>query len=154
VALEKFFVFVVIGGAALRERLDEAARSSRGIEKQDAASFAASVLPDMRHVARHECAGARPANSYFAADFEGELPGWPLTHPAFLPGQSIGHCHAARRAGLVLGWWWVVAVEASSGEHKLRWRLLTNDGNVEITGRDLRGLQCDAPKHSDVGMHP
>ena len=29
VALEKFFVFVVIGGAALRERLDEAARYRR-----------------------------------------------------------------------------------------------------------------------------
>jgi hypothetical protein len=77
----------------------------------------------------------------------------PLRHPAFLPGQSIGHCQAASRACLVLGWW-VVAVEASSGEHKLRWRLLTKDGNVEITGRDLRGLQCDAPKHSDVAMHP
>jgi hypothetical protein len=67
-ALEKFFVFVVIGGAALRERLDEAARSSWGIEKQDAARFAASVLPGMRHVARHECAAARPANGYFVAD--------------------------------------------------------------------------------------
>jgi hypothetical protein len=36
---------------ARQERLDEAARSSRGIEKQDAARFAASVLPGMRHAA-------------------------------------------------------------------------------------------------------
>ena len=81
VALEKFLVFVVIGRATLRECLDEAARSRRGIEKQDAAGFAATVLPGMRDVARHECAGARPANSYFVADFEGELPG---EHPGNL----------------------------------------------------------------------
>jgi hypothetical protein len=71
----------------------------------------------------------------------------PLRHPAFLPGQSIGHCQAASRACLVLGWW-VVAVEASSGEHELRWRLLTKDGNVEITGRDLREGSSVTPRNT------
>src|SRR5216683_882846 len=73
VALEEFVAFVVVCRAALRERLDIAAGGGRGVEKQDAAGVAASVLPGMRDVARHERAGAGPADGDFVADLKGEL---------------------------------------------------------------------------------
>src|SRR5216684_6842679 len=73
VMLEEFVAFVVVGWAALRERLDVAAGGGRGVEKQDAAGFAAGVLPGMRDVARHERAGAGPASGDLVADLEGEL---------------------------------------------------------------------------------
>src|ERR1700736_4207372 len=79
VAFEEFVAFVVVGRTALRERLDEAPGGGRGVEKQDAAGFAAGVLPGMRDVARHECAGAGPADrdrvSDHKSEFAGEHPG-------------------------------------------------------------------------------
>ena len=47
-ALEEFAVFVVIGRAVFRERLDEAPGGGWRVQKQDAAGFAAGVLPGMR----------------------------------------------------------------------------------------------------------
>src|SRR5208282_84957 len=81
VAIEEFVAFVVVGWAAFRERLNEAAGGGRGVEKQDAADFAAGVLQSMLDVARHECAGAGPADrdrvsdhkSKFAGERQGDL---------------------------------------------------------------------------------
>src|SRR5438132_14402734 len=79
VALEEFVVFVGVGRAVLRERLNKAAGGSRGVEKQDPAGFAAGVFPGMWDVARHECAGAGPTDRDRLADhkreFAGEHPG-------------------------------------------------------------------------------
>ena len=40
-----------------------------------------------------------------------------------------------------------------AAEQKLRARLLTADGDVEITGRDLRGGQAMAPRTADLRRH-
>src|SRR5262245_42899315 len=59
----------------MQELLDVAAGRGRGVEKHDATGFAAAVLPGMRDVARHERAGAGPADGDFVADHEGDLAG-------------------------------------------------------------------------------
>ena len=61
-ALDEFDAFVVVRRAALRERFNEARGGGWRVEKQDAAGFAASVVPGMRDIARNECARAGPAN--------------------------------------------------------------------------------------------
>src|SRR6266851_7036461 len=86
VALEEFVAFVVVGRAALRERLDVAAGGGRGVEKEDAAGFAAGVLPGMRHVAREERAGAGPADGNLVADLKGDLAG---EHPGDLVAVAV-----------------------------------------------------------------
>src|SRR5713226_6745417 len=86
VALEEFVAFVVVCRAALRERLDIAAGGGRGVEKQHAAGFAAGVLPGMRDVARHERAGAGPADGDLVADLEGEPAG---EHPSDLVAVAV-----------------------------------------------------------------
>ena len=58
-----------------------AAGIGRRVQKQDAASFAAGVLPCMRDVAREERAGAGPADSNIVADLKGDLAG---KHPGNL----------------------------------------------------------------------
>src|SRR5713226_6782556 len=75
VTLTESFAFLVVGrpGGALQELLDEAAGGGRGVEKQDAAGFAAGVLPGMGDVARQERAGARPADGNLVADLKGDL---------------------------------------------------------------------------------
>src|SRR5439155_20378977 len=61
VALAEFVAFVVVDWAgALQELLDIAAGGGRGVEKQDAAGFAAGVLPSMRDITREERASAGP----------------------------------------------------------------------------------------------
>src|SRR6058998_1207177 len=72
--------------AASRERLDVAAGGGRGVEKQDAAGFAAGTLPGMRDVAREERAGAGAADGNIVADLKGNLAG---EHPGDLV-QSTG----------------------------------------------------------------
>src|SRR5438105_10235969 len=67
VALEEFVVFVGVARAALRKILKQAAGSGRGVEKQRAGGVAAGVLPGMRDVARHERAGAGPADGDLVA---------------------------------------------------------------------------------------
>ena len=85
-ALKELFVLVCVVRAALRERLNEATRGGRGVEKQHAARFAAAVLPRMRDVARHERARAGPAGGDFVADLEGELAG---KHPGDLVAVAV-----------------------------------------------------------------
>src|SRR5712691_3906239 len=82
VALAEFVAFIVVDrSGAVQELLDVAAGGGRGVEKQDAAGFAAGVLPSMRHVARGERAGARPADCNIVADLKGDLAG---EHPGDL----------------------------------------------------------------------
>ena len=81
VALEEFVAFVRVGRSMLRERLDITAGAGRGVEKQHAAGFVAGVLPGMRDVARHERAGAGPADGDLVTDLECELAG---EHPGDL----------------------------------------------------------------------
>src|SRR5450755_2972733 len=68
VAPEEFVAFVGVGRSMLRERLDIAAGAGRGVEKQHAAGFVAGVLPGIRDVARHERAGAGPADGDLVTD--------------------------------------------------------------------------------------
>jgi hypothetical protein len=81
VALEEFVVFVGVDRAALRMILKEAAGGGLGVEKQRAGGFAAGVLPGMRDVARHERAGAEPADGDLVGDLKGDLAG---EHPGDL----------------------------------------------------------------------
>src|SRR5260370_31202466 len=81
VPLEEFVVFAGVPRAALRKILSQAAGSGRGVEKQRAGGFAAGVLPGMRDVARHERAGAGPADGDLVADLKGDLAG---EHPGDL----------------------------------------------------------------------
>src|SRR5271167_1108498 len=81
VALEEFVVFLGVDRAALRKILKQAAGSGRGVEKQRPGGFAAGVLPGMRDVARHERAGAGPADGDLVADLKGDLAG---EHPGDL----------------------------------------------------------------------
>src|SRR5437763_6003672 len=53
--------------------LDQPARLGRRIKKQYPAGRGAAALPGMRHIARHEGAGARAADRHFIADQEGDL---------------------------------------------------------------------------------
>jgi len=64
VTLAEFVAFVVAdrAGGTLQEFLDVAAGGGRGVEKQDAAGFAAGVLPSVRDVVREKRAGAGPAD--------------------------------------------------------------------------------------------
>src|SRR5438034_2660295 len=76
VALAEFLAFVVrhrVG--TMQELLDVAASRRRGVEEQDAARVAASVLPRMRDVAREERTRARPADAHLVADLERDLTG-------------------------------------------------------------------------------
>src|SRR5213593_4566541 len=87
VALAEFVAFVVVDrSGAFQELLDVAAGGGRGVQKQDAAGFAAGVLPSMRDVAREERAGAGPADGNIVADLKGDLAG---EHPGDLV-QSTG----------------------------------------------------------------
>src|SRR5216683_2109398 len=82
VALAEFVAFIVVDRAgAVQELLDVAAGGGRGVEKQDAAGFAAGVLPSMRDVAREERAGSGPADGDIVADLKGDLAG---EHPGDL----------------------------------------------------------------------
>src|SRR6266571_2738929 len=82
VALAEFVAFVVVDrSGAFQELLDVAAGGGRGVQKQDAAGFAAGVLPSMRDVAREERAGAGPADGNIVADLKGDLAG---EHPGDL----------------------------------------------------------------------
>src|SRR5712691_2557470 len=68
VALAEFVAFIVVDrSGAFQELLDVAAGGGRGVQKQDAAGFAAGVLPSMRDVAREERAGAGPADGNIVA---------------------------------------------------------------------------------------
>src|SRR5207249_3962259 len=69
------FVVADRAGGTLQEFLDVAASGGRGVEKQDAAGFAARVLPSMRDVAREKRARAGPADGDLVADLEGDLAG-------------------------------------------------------------------------------
>ena len=91
VALEEFVVFVGAARAALRKILKQAAGSGRGVEKQRPGGFAAGVLPGMRDVARHERAGAGPADGDLVADLKGDLAG---EHPGDL--VAVGGAGTAR----------------------------------------------------------
>src|SRR6266436_3693283 len=95
VTLEEFGVFVGVGRAVLRERLDEPAGGSWGVEKQNAPGLAAGVFPSMRDVARHECAGAGPTDRDRVADHKGELAG---EHPGDLVAVAV-QMEEARGAG-------------------------------------------------------
>src|SRR5262249_13340747 len=76
IALAERVTFVVVERfGALRELLDVAAGGGRGVQEQDAARVAASVLPGMRHVAREERAGAGAADVDFVSDLERDLAG-------------------------------------------------------------------------------
>src|SRR5713226_5995989 len=87
VALAEFVAFIVVDRAgAVQERLDVAAGGGRGVEKQDAAGFAAGVLPSMRDVAREERAGAGPADSNLVTDPKGDLAG---EHPGDLVAVAV-----------------------------------------------------------------
>src|SRR6266545_5773425 len=88
VALAEFVAFVVAdpAGGTLQEFLDVAAGGGRGVEKQDAAGFAAGVLPSMRDVAREKRAGARPADGNLVADLKGDLAG---EHPGDLVAVAV-----------------------------------------------------------------
>src|SRR5688572_11236512 len=87
VALAEFVAFIVVDRAgAVQELLDVAAGGGRGVEKQDAAAFAAGVLPSMRDVAREERAGAGPADGNIVADLKGDLAG---EHPGDLVAVAV-----------------------------------------------------------------
>src|SRR5438876_8972615 len=87
VALAEFVAFVVVDRAgAFEELLDVAAGGGRGVEEQDAAAFAAAVLPSMRDAAREERAGARPADGNLVADLKGDLAG---EHPGDLVAVAV-----------------------------------------------------------------
>src|SRR5579875_3175607 len=59
--------------APLGQRLDQPTGGRRRIEKQDAAGFAAGILPGMGDRARHERAGSGTAGGDLVADHEREL---------------------------------------------------------------------------------
>src|SRR5712664_1963009 len=87
VALAEFVALIVGDRAgAVQELLDVAAGGGRGVEKQDAASFAAGVLPSMRDVAREERAGAGSADGNIVADLKGDLAG---EHPGDLVAVAV-----------------------------------------------------------------
>src|SRR5262249_3594515 len=96
VALIEFGAFVVVDRAALRERLNEAACIGRGVEKQHAAGVATGILPGMWDIARHECAGARPADGNVVADLESEFAG---EHPGDLVAVTMQMIEARGAAG-------------------------------------------------------
>jgi hypothetical protein len=87
VALAEFVGFVAVdwAGGALQELLDVAAAGGRGVEKQDAAGFAAGVS---MHAGR--CAGrtrtCRPADGNLVADLKGDLAG---EHPGDLVAVAV-----------------------------------------------------------------
>src|SRR2546428_4054757 len=87
VALAEFIAFVVVDrSGAFQELLDVAAGGGRGVQKQDAAGFAAGVLPGMRDVAREERAGAGAADGNIVADLKGDLAG---EHPGDLVAVAV-----------------------------------------------------------------
>src|SRR5713226_10540098 len=76
VALAEFVAFIVVDRAGpVQELLDVAAGGGRGVEKQDAAGFAAGALPSMRDVAREERTGAGHADGNIVADLKGDIAG-------------------------------------------------------------------------------
>ena len=62
-------------GRQLGHFLDIAAGERRGVEEHDAGGVTAGVLPGVRHCARHERAGTRPADGDLVADLERHLAG-------------------------------------------------------------------------------
>src|SRR3954447_3686106 len=60
-------------GRAMQHILEEFSRSPGRIEEQHLARLGAGALPGMRDVARHEGAGAGPANGDGVADLERDL---------------------------------------------------------------------------------
>src|SRR5713226_2461578 len=87
VALAEFLAFIVVHRAgAVQELLDVAAGGGRGVEKHDAAGFAAGVLPSVRDLAREERAGAGAANGNIVADLKGDLAG---EHPGDLVAVAV-----------------------------------------------------------------
>src|SRR6266850_67321 len=88
VALAELLAFSVVHrpGRTLQELFDVAAGGGRGVEKQDAAGFAAGALPGMRDVAREEGARAGPADAHLVTDLEGDLTG---EHPGDLVAVAV-----------------------------------------------------------------
>src|SRR5215831_10708380 len=62
VALAEFVAFVVVDRSGVFQKLLDVPAGGRGCKDEDAAGFAAAVLPGMRDVAREERAGAGPAD--------------------------------------------------------------------------------------------
>src|SRR5215831_17813553 len=66
-------VSVDLAGRTRQHLLEELPGRRRRVEEQHPAGFGARVLPRMPHAARHEGAGAGPADRDPVADLEGDL---------------------------------------------------------------------------------
>src|SRR5262245_41528937 len=88
IALAESVAFVVVhrAGGLLQELLHVATSGGRGVQKQDAAGFAARALPGVRDVAREERAGAWATDGHLVADLEGDLAG---EHPVDLVAVTV-----------------------------------------------------------------
>src|SRR6516225_4500075 len=87
-------------GRQLGHFLDIAAGERRGVEEHDAGGVTAGVLPGVRHCARHERAGTRPADGDLVADLERHLAGNdPSDLVAFM--MQVVEAPRTRRQGLL-----------------------------------------------------